>query len=51
MALGYGRRAIGERRKESVVSGKFNTDARSDLTCIEPAGQLRISNARQSGSF
>jgi V8-like Glu-specific endopeptidase len=34
-----------------VVTGKFNGDARTDVTCVEASGQLRISNARQGGSF
>jgi V8-like Glu-specific endopeptidase len=36
---------------QHVVSGRFNTDLRSDVTCVENGGQLRITNARQNGSF
>jgi V8-like Glu-specific endopeptidase len=34
-----------------LVVGRFNTDGRSDVTCIESGGQLRITNARPGGSF
>lgn len=36
---------------QHVVAGKFNTDGRTDVTCVESGGQLRITNARQGGSF
>ncbi|RYZ05958.1 MAG: trypsin-like serine protease [Myxococcales bacterium] len=36
---------------QHVVAGRFNTDLRSDLTCIESGGQLRITNPRPGGSF
>lgn len=36
---------------QHLVAGKFNTDLRTDVTCIDTGGTLRITNARQGGSF